>query len=104
MFAGSTPSSDSLMILRAIGTYLAESNKRGTNTKSLEAFCLDHFLRPKAMDEVVKLIQQLVNIANSVFGLKLSLVSGVSPPSKKHESLLRQVILSGYIDCVARLD
>ena len=92
------------MLLRAIGAYLAETNKFGCNQKKLELFCEDHFLRTKALDEVVKLIQQLIHIANSVFGLDMNLKTDIRPPSKKDESLLRQIILSGYIDCVAKLD
>jgi ATP-dependent RNA helicase DHX37/DHR1 len=100
MFAGQSPSSDQMSILSAIGAYLNESQKPDT----LDQFCKDHFLRPKAMDEVVKLMQQLTHLAKTNLKLKMQFSRKLLPPTSKQENLIRQVLLSGYVDCVARLD
>ncbi|KAJ3347434.1 ATP-dependent RNA helicase dhx37 [Kappamyces sp. JEL0680] len=101
MFAGKAPVSDILMMLRAVGAYLGQM---ALGPAELEEFCTAHFLRSKAMDEVVKLIQQLTNIAKSTFDIPLEFGFRLAPPDRTQETLLRQVILSGYVDCVAKLD
>ena len=101
-FAGKDPTSDFIMLLNAIGAYV--SQMRFSTPSQLETFCRDHFLRPKALDEVVKLMKQITNISNTVFGTNLVVDCALDPPTSRQETLLKQVILSGYVDCVARLD
>lgn len=85
-------------MLKAIGAYLSQP------PSNLPEFCASHYLREKQMDEVSKLIQQLGNISKTVFKIDLDLKKILRPPTEKEESLLRQIILSGYVDCIARLD
>jgi ATP-dependent RNA helicase DHX37/DHR1 len=85
-------------MLAAIGAYLSQP------ASELASFCATHYLREKQMDEVGKLIQQLGNISKTVFKLDLDLHLTLRPPTDKEKSLLKQIILSGYVDCVARLD
>ncbi|KAJ3272137.1 ATP-dependent RNA helicase dhx37 [Terramyces sp. JEL0728] len=99
-FSGISPTSDMLMLLCAIGAYIAESRK----SANLEKFCEANYLRPKAMDETVKLMKQLANIASSSFSIQSQFDFNFSPPSAKQEALIRQALLSGYVDCVAKLD
>ncbi len=101
MFAGSSPTSDALMMLRAIGAYTSQIS---LTPHELDSFCESHFLRAKAMDEVVKLIQQLTNIAKMAFSLPIAFDFKMKPTTLRDETLLRQVLLSGYVDCVAKLD
>ncbi|KAJ3322225.1 ATP-dependent RNA helicase dhx37 [Boothiomyces sp. JEL0866] len=99
-FSGVNPTSDMLMILRAVGAYIAESKK----SSNLEKFCEMNFLRPKAMDETVKLMKQLVNIAKTSLNIANPLDINLKPPTTKQEALIRQALLAGYVDCVAKLD
>ncbi|KAJ3258708.1 ATP-dependent RNA helicase dhx37 [Boothiomyces macroporosus] len=99
-FSGVNPTSDLLMLLRAIGAYIAESKK----SANLEKFCEANYLRPKAMDETVKLMKQLMNIAKSCFKFPSELDITLAPPTAKQEALVRQALLTGYVDCVAKLD
>ena len=85
-------------MLKAIGVSLSQP------TADLQKFCESHFLREKQMDEVGKLIKQLDNISKTVFKIDMDLKVILRPPTEKEQSLLRQIILSGYVDCIARLD
>lgn len=101
MFAGAKPTSDAMMILTAIGAYLEEYRK---NPKKVSEFCSNHFLRIKAMDEVVKLMHQLTNLSKTVMKIDIIFQKQLLPPTKKQQQLIKQIMLNGYIDCVARLD
>lgn len=108
MFAGSNPSSDILTILKSIGAYAAEYNKR--NLKSMETFCKDNFLNFKLMQEIHKLRLQLTLMFNktpqfSIFRKKnISVDPGMAPPNAKQQLLIRQVLLSGFGDQIAKLN
>lgn len=97
VFAGSSLS-DPMTVLKAVGAYIAELS----SNRSIEKFCSDNYLRPKAMDEVIKLMSQLRNIAKTISNVEIS--SRLIPPTATQEILLKQVLLSGYVDCVAKLD
>ncbi|KAK6097317.1 putative ATP-dependent RNA helicase DHR1 [Batrachochytrium dendrobatidis] len=110
-FSGSS-SSDVLCMLNAIGAYAAE---RSRSAKSLENFCESHFLRPKAMEEIHKLRIQITNILKSVLAhdtsdiiqknvSSLSSNLSMSPPNTKTQTLIRQILLTGFPDKIARLN
>ncbi|KAI8912419.1 putative ATP-dependent RNA helicase [Gorgonomyces haynaldii] len=92
MFAGQQQS-DMLALLKAVGAYQAEQKRN----RDLVVFCKKHFLRPKAMQETVMLMQQLFSILDVKERQLL-------PPSKEDQKRLKQIILTGYPDHVARLD
>ncbi|KAJ3035396.1 putative ATP-dependent RNA helicase DHR1, partial [Rhizophlyctis rosea] len=122
LFSGDPPTSDAIRLLRAIGAYVAHMTS-GIGPKDPVAFCEKHFLRLKAMEEVVKLVKQLVSIVRRCGGefvgvKKMVRDAGVSgkggdgdgflpvlvPPSVEQQALIRQVVLAGLVDRVARLD
>ncbi|KAI8922671.1 P-loop containing nucleoside triphosphate hydrolase protein [Entophlyctis helioformis] len=112
-FGGTNPTSDLLRLLGAIGAYTAELTRK-TGGMSIERFCEQHFLRPKAMDEIAKLRSQLTNLLKTILSdspsptvranlTALSVDPRMAPPSQPHQSLIRQIILTGFPDKVARL-
>ena len=93
--------SDVLAMLHAIGSYSVESVKKESN---ISDFCSKYYLRQKAMDESLKLVKQLRSIAQKTMLPNLNVNLVLMPPSKIQAAALRQIILSGYVDQVARLD
>ncbi|XP_063237576.1 probable ATP-dependent RNA helicase kurz [Bacillus rossius redtenbacheri] len=89
---------DVMVLMGAIGA--AEyANSQGR----LEEFCRASGLRPKAVAEVRKLRRQLCSEVNaSVPGLQLAVDPAMEPPSDRQALLLRQTVLSGLVDQVAR--
>ncbi|XP_064620973.1 probable ATP-dependent RNA helicase DHX37 [Lineus longissimus] len=66
-------------------------------------FCGQHGIRLKAMKEVRKLRAQLTNTVNSVLSnANLVLDPKMTPPSDLQAKLLRQIVLSGLSDHIAR--
>jgi ATP-dependent RNA helicase DHX37/DHR1 len=101
LFTTSSPKSDCLTILRAIGAYISELS---ISRNQIEDFCRFHYLRPKAMEEVLKLMSQLIQLAKSCIGVNIEFNNRLQPPTSEQEGLILQVLLSGYGDCVAKLD
>ncbi|KAL5482731.1 ECM16 [Sanghuangporus weigelae] len=65
-------------------------------------FCQEHFVRPKAMEEIHKLRAQISSIVSTNFpGVGVSLVDKLKPPSDLQVKVLRQLICSAFIDQVA---
>jgi ATP-dependent RNA helicase DHX37/DHR1 len=93
--------SDVLAMLQAIGSYSVESVKKESN---ITDFCSKYYLRQKAMDESLKLVVQLRSIAQKTMLPNLNVNLVLMPPSKIQAAALKQIILSGYVDQVARLD
>lgn len=89
---------DPMVLLRAIGAaeYAGSVNK-------LEEFCTQNGLRPKAITEIRKLRIQLTNDINlNMPELNLFVDPKMNPPSDFQAKLLRQILLSGLGDHVAR--
>jgi ATP-dependent RNA helicase DHX37/DHR1 len=108
LFAGDEPTSDSIRLLRAIGAYMSEVY-RSADLDQLEAFCERHFLRFKGMEEIRKLKQQLAFIMQSAMDAKQfpalnTLNNKPKPPSVEECSMIRQILLAGYGDHVAKFD
>ncbi|KAL5524621.1 ECM16 [Sanghuangporus sanghuang] len=65
-------------------------------------FCQEHFVRPKAMEEIHKLRAQISSIVSTNFpGVGVSLVDKLKPPTDLQLKVLRQLICSAFIDQVA---
>lgn len=65
-------------------------------------FCSDHFVRPKAMEEIHKLRAQISHIVQVNFPeLNAGFVSNLLPPSTLQLKVLRQLLTAGFIDQVA---
>lgn len=90
---------DPCVLLRAIG-----AAEYANSTGKLNEFCRDHGLRMKAVTEIRKLRIQLTNEINlSMPDVQLCVDPKLSPPSDVQAKLLRQILLSGMPDQVARL-
>lgn len=89
---------DPMVLLRAVGGAECSGD--------IEAFCTDHGLRSKAVREVRKLRVQLTNETNSIrasTGVADIVVDpGMKPPIDSEAKLLRQIMLAGLPDHVAR--
>ncbi|CDO72409.1 hypothetical protein BN946_scf184977.g108 [Trametes cinnabarina] len=87
-------SSDVLRILSVVGAY----EYAGGGYK----FCEEHFVRPKAMEEIHKLRAQISNIVQTNFpDVQTGFESNLPPPSALQLKVLRQLIAAGFIDQVA---
>ncbi|KAF9816936.1 hypothetical protein IEO21_03810 [Rhodonia placenta] len=86
--------SDIFRILSVVGAY----EYAGGGHK----FCTDHFVRPKAMEEIHKLRAQISNIVQSNFPeMDAGFVANPPPPTNLQLKVLRQLIAAGFIDQVA---
>lgn len=89
---------DPMILLKAIGA--AEyANSQG----KLQEFCDENGLRMKGVQEIRKLRVQLTNEVNlNVPNLSLAVNPKMEPPTDQQAKLLRQILLSGLGDQVAR--
>ncbi|CUA67605.1 Putative ATP-dependent RNA helicase PB1A10,06c [Schizosaccharomyces pombe 972h-] [Rhizoctonia solani] len=99
--------SDIFRWLSVIGAYEFEHNRglgtvRKGNESAIERFCRENFVRPKAMEEIHKLRQQMAHIVISTFPETAKELNGtMKPPSDYQIKLLQQIITSGFIDQIA---
>ncbi|EIW80970.1 P-loop containing nucleoside triphosphate hydrolase protein [Coniophora puteana RWD-64-598 SS2] len=86
--------SDIFRILSVVGAYeYAGGGHR---------FCQEHFVRPKAMEEIHKLRAQLSNIVQINFpGTDAKLNANLRPPTDQQLKVIRQLIAAAFIDQVA---
>jgi ATP-dependent RNA helicase DHX37/DHR1 len=83
-----------LKILNVIGAY----DYAGATL----AFCQQHHVRPKAMQEISKLRSQLVRLCQLHLDVPdLTVDPNLAPPTKQQCKLLCQVLLAGFADQVA---
>ncbi|KAJ6508792.1 P-loop containing nucleoside triphosphate hydrolase protein [Mycena sanguinolenta] len=86
--------SDLFRILSVVGAY----EFAGGGHK----FCAQHFVRPKAMEEIHKLRAQISNIVQANFpGADAGFVPKIMPPNDLQLKVLRQLLTAGFIDQVA---
>ncbi|KAJ3895464.1 P-loop containing nucleoside triphosphate hydrolase protein [Lentinula edodes] len=65
-------------------------------------FCAEHFVQPKAMEEIHKLRAQISNIVQTNFlGIDAGFVPNLKPPSDLQIKVLRQLLTAAFIDQVA---
>ncbi|QRV92272.1 pre-mRNA-splicing factor ATP-dependent RNA helicase DHX15/PRP43 [Ceratobasidium sp. AG-Ba] len=100
--------SDVFRWLSVVGAYEFEHNqglgsvRRGSSESAADKFCRENFVRPKAMEEIHKLRQQITQIVVSTFPETGKELSGMmKPPSEKQTKLLQQIMTSGFIDQIA---
>lgn len=104
MFAGTNPTSDVLCMLKAIGAYSAELIRA---PKDILNFCHTHFLNLKSMQEIEKLrgqVSRLFKLLPFPHLKNLTVDPRMSPPNAKQQALIRQIILCGFGDQVAKLN
>lgn len=90
---------DPVVLLRAVG-----AAEYAHSMGKLDDFCRDNGLRPKAIAEIRKLRVQLTNEINlSMSNVALSVDPKMQPPTDVQAKLLRQILLAGMCDQVARL-
>lgn len=86
---------DAMVLLRAVGAAEHEGSNR--------SWCEKNGLRHKAVVEIRKLRRQLTNEINLIIpSCDLFIDPDLPPPSEEQARLLRQVVLSGTVDRVAR--
>ncbi|KAJ7044117.1 P-loop containing nucleoside triphosphate hydrolase protein [Mycena alexandri] len=86
--------SDVFRILSVVGAY----EFAGGGHK----FCAQHFVRPKAMEEIHKLRAQISNIVQTNFpSADAGFVPRILPPTDMQLKVLRQLLAAGFIDQVA---
>ncbi|KAH8396172.1 hypothetical protein KR222_004544 [Zaprionus bogoriensis] len=89
---------DPMVLMRAVGA----AEYAGSQGK-LASFCETNGLRPKAISEVRKLRVQLTNEINlNVSDVELCVDPNLKPPSDAQARFLRQILLAGMGDQVAR--
>ncbi|XP_034490837.1 probable ATP-dependent RNA helicase kurz [Drosophila innubila] len=89
---------DPMVLMRAVGA----AEYAGSQGK-LASFCASNGLRPKAINEVRKLRVQLTNEINlNVSDVELCVDPQLKPPSDAQARFLRQILLAGMGDQVAR--
>ncbi|EUC63264.1 RNA helicase [Rhizoctonia solani AG-3 Rhs1AP] len=99
--------SDVFRWLSVIGAYEFEHNRgsgamRKGNESAVERLCRENFVRPKAMEEIHKLREQMAHIVTSTFPeTEKELNGAMKPPSEFQIKLLQQIITSGFIDQIA---
>ncbi|KAJ3219267.1 ATP-dependent RNA helicase dhx37 [Dinochytrium kinnereticum] len=101
LFDGDIPESDAFSVLRAIGAYSVANFK---SPSSAEQFCESHFLRSKAMEEVGRLRDQLTDIVKSQNPSAAAIVSVLSPPTPEELAKIRQIMVAGFPDHIAKLE
>ncbi|KAK0464536.1 P-loop containing nucleoside triphosphate hydrolase protein [Desarmillaria tabescens] len=86
--------SDMFRVLSVVGAY----EYAGGGLK----FCGEHFVRPKAMEEIHKLRAQISNIVQVNFpGVKAGFEPNLRLPNNVQIKVLRQLLTAGFIDQVA---
>ncbi|KAJ2644646.1 putative ATP-dependent RNA helicase DHR1 [Coemansia sp. RSA 1694] len=92
--AGPDPTSDVLKWLTVIGAFEFAGGS--------DAVCAEYYVRPKAMSEIRKLRGQLTNLVQMYCpGVDVAMDPRMPPPSKLQQSVIRQIILAGFMDHVA---
>lgn len=89
---------DLSIVLIALGALEYESDARKT-----AEFCERFGVRAKSVVEARKLRRQLVNAINCLQKLDLVIDPGMKPPSEDQARKLRQIVMSGMPDRLARL-
>ena len=95
---------DLMLLLVALGAIEYEQHKSvGDYKATYLKFCEQYGIRHKAIIEARKLRKQLVNTINLIFpGLNISIDPLMPPPSQEQAKLLRQIVLSGLVDKIAK--
>ncbi|KAL7293415.1 hypothetical protein TKK_0013180 [Trichogramma kaykai] len=89
---------DAMVLIRAVGEAEFKHAKN-----QLTRFCQENGLSEKAMTEIRKLRQQLTKEINMLVpNIDLKVDPSMPPPTEVQAKLLRQIVLSGTIDQVAR--
>jgi len=67
-----------------------------------QKFCSEHFIRPKAMEEIHKLRAQISNIVQVNFpGTDPQFSPLLPPPTERQLKVLKQLLTAGFLDQVA---
>ncbi|CAG0890412.1 unnamed protein product [Darwinula stevensoni] len=91
---------DAMVLLKAVG---AAEHASCSGPRSLSKFCAKYGLREKAVIEVRKLRRQLTSEINLLLpNANLPLDPFLQPPTPDQMRLLRQLLLSGLVDQVAK--
>lgn len=93
---------DLMLLLVAMGAVEYEQHVNSSE-KTCIKFCEQYGIRYKAINEARKLRKQLVNTVNLILPeLNISIDPLMPPPSQEQAKLLRQIVLSGMVDKIAK--
>lgn len=93
---------DLMLMLVALGAVEYQQHNTNDNEAILK-FCEQYGIRYKAIVEARKLRKQLVNTVNVIFpNIDLQIDPKMAPPNEEHAKLLRQLVLSGMVDRIAK--
>lgn len=89
---------------KLLGDYMCILTAIGATEElhSENEFCMRIGLRWKAVLEVRKLRNLIVNTINSVAGSELSITKGLEPPNISQATKIRKIMLGGFVDQVAK--
>jgi ATP-dependent RNA helicase DHX37/DHR1 len=94
------PESDALARLRAFGAY---SHVFASSPDQANVFCETQGLLRTSLDRIMDLRSQLAHVSSQVFDVSEDFVAlPKEPPSSTQQVALRQVLLAGYCDCLAK--
>ncbi|CAF0896634.1 unnamed protein product [Brachionus calyciflorus] len=95
---------DLMLLLVALGAVeYQQFNSQKSNDQEILKFCEQYGIRYKAIIEARKLRKQLVNTVNLIFPqIDLTIDPQMKPPNEEHAKLLRQLVLSGMVDRIAK--
>ena len=95
---------DLMLLLVALGAVeYQQYNSTKSNDDTITKFCEQYGIRYKAIIEARKLRKQLVNTVNVIFPeINLTIDPLMSPPNEENAKLLRQLVLSGMVDRIAK--
>ncbi|XP_063706983.1 probable ATP-dependent RNA helicase kurz [Culicoides brevitarsis] len=89
---------DPMVLLKAVSSCLFDQS-----STNLENFCAENGIRVKAIHEIAKIRQQLTNEINiNATDVNLCIDPKLPPPTDSQIHLIRQILLSGFGDQVAR--
>jgi ATP-dependent RNA helicase DHX37/DHR1 len=102
------PAGDAMARLRAMGAYAFIATQRNKSKSDVEMlssrFCRDEKLHQETLNRSMDLRKQIQRIAVDVFR-DLSIDNAwsfSSPPTAEEDVILRQIMITGYADCIAR--
>ncbi|CAN0007127.1 unnamed protein product [Ectocarpus fasciculatus] len=95
------PTSDAIARLRALGAYIHARNQAEAG------FCSKHFLHQPSLERSLDLSSQLCGLYSDILGsgdadTEAEPMGMLQPPNAEEELALRQILMTGLPDCVAR--
>ena len=97
------PESDALARMKALGAFSFVASGDASSEQKNE-FCVKQNLLRNTLDRMLDLRSQLTSLCSAVFDASHTtpISFATNPPTAEEETALRQILLTGYCDCIAR--